>query len=421
VQKTGGARPPNAAAQARFVSLANQFQAAYASSDFLSGARLAEETLGIVLGHMQILSDYALCLMRIKDYDSAYVIYMRIRRAPANLRKQAGSTWLDGLVELCGWMGRNDEMRAYGLESLNRADAKFGGGASAAIPDTPPPVFDASKPGENVIAYSLFGANPRYCGPAVMNAVVARELFEGWTCRFYLDASVPDHVQRRLAEAGAQVIRMDGGEGPSIHPLMWRFLVIDDPQVKRFLLRDADALLSEREYAAVRAWFESPSYFHHIRDYFTHTELILAGLWGGCTGVLANMVPEMQAFAEKNEKSGRFIDQHFLRENVWPTLRRSVLCHDELFGFHDAQPFPAHAPNRWKTDEFHVGSNTSYQAIGNQMDLPDGSPLRVRFTTPQDAALFDYAALVRDRGWRLDMPFFIIQRIAAGEIAVHLG
>ena len=33
---------------------------------------------------------------------------------------------------------------------------------------------------------------------------------------------------------------------------------------------------------------ESPYYFHLIRDYFTHTELILAGLWGGCTGVLNN-------------------------------------------------------------------------------------------------------------------------------------
>jgi tetratricopeptide (TPR) repeat protein len=420
-QRPGGARLPTAALQARFATLANKFQAAYAMSDFQSAAKLAEEALKIAPGHMQILSDYALCLMRIKAYGPAYDCYMRIRHAPANLRRQASSTWLDGLTELCGHMGKTDEMRTYGLESLNRSDAIYGAGPSEAIPENAPPVFDASRPTENFIAYSLFGANPRYCEPAVENAVVTREVFKGWTCRVYLDASVPEHVPRRLTEAGAQVIRMDGEKDRAVHPLMWRFLVVDDPSVKRFLIRDADALLSEREYAAVQAWVDSPRYFHLIRDYPSHTELILAGLWGGCTGIIKNIVPSMQAFETKNRESGRFIDQHFLRENVWPTLRKSVLCHDDLFGFHHAQPFPAHGPNRWKTDSFHVGSNTSYQAIGNRIDLPEGSPITVRFSTPEGAPLFDYSTQVHDRGWQLDMPFFIVQKITAGDIVIRLG
>jgi hypothetical protein len=324
---------------------------------------------------------------------------------------------------VCGWLGKTDELRLYGLESLTLADAKYGAGPSEAIPALAPPPFDASNPSENVIAYSLFGASPRYCEPAVMNAVVAQELFKGWTCRVYLDDSVPEHVQRRLTQAGADIVRMDGNASDnsrSVHPLMWRFLVVDDPSVKRFLLRDADALLSEREHAAVQAWVDSPFYFHHIRDYFTHTELILAGLWGGCTGVVRNVVQSMQDFARKNESSGRFIDQHFLREHVWPTLRKSVLCHDELFGFHDGQPFPAHAPNRWKTDAFHVGSNTSYQAIGNAVALPEGTPLRVTFSLPDGGAPFAYQTVVRDQGWRLELPFFVIQKIAAGELVVKV-
>jgi hypothetical protein len=423
VQKSGGAKPSSAAAQARFASIANQFQAAYANGDFKSGVRFAEEALRMFPGHMHILSDYALCLMRTQAYDKAYDVYMRIRRSPANLRKQATRTWLDGLAEVCGWLGKTDELRLYGLESLTLADAKYGAGPSEAIPALAPPPFDASNPSENVIAYSLFGASPRYCEPAVMNAVVAQELFKGWTCRVYLDDSVPEHVQRRLTQAGADIVRMDGNASDnsrSVHPLMWRFLVVDDPSVKRFLLRDADALLSEREHAAVQAWVDSPFYFHHIRDYFTHTELILAGLWGGCTGVVRNVVQSMQDFARKNESSGRFIDQHFLREHVWPTLRKSVLCHDELFGFHDGQPFPAHAPNRWKTDAFHVGSNTSYQAIGNAVALPEGTPLRVTFSLPDGGAPFAYQAVVRDQGWRLELPFFVIQKIAAGELVVKV-
>jgi hypothetical protein len=60
---------------------------------------------------MSILPDYALCLMRIKAYDHAYEIYMSIHNAPASQRKLASATWLDGLVEVCGWLGKTDEMR----------------------------------------------------------------------------------------------------------------------------------------------------------------------------------------------------------------------------------------------------------------------------------------------------------------------
>ncbi|HSV58206.1 MAG TPA: hypothetical protein VLJ19_04840 [Variovorax sp.] len=126
---------------------------------------------------------------------------------------------------------------------------------------------------------------------------------------------------------------------------MWRFLVADDPEVTRFLIRAADSLLSEREQMAVQAWTESLYWFHHLRDYFTHTELILAGLWGGCRGVLPPLKPLMVHWLARQRDLTRFADQIFLREEVWPLLRQSVLNHDEIFGFHDARPFPAHPPD----------------------------------------------------------------------------
>ncbi|MFK4440559.1 tetratricopeptide (TPR) repeat protein [Caballeronia udeis] len=277
-KQSGGMRQPPAAVQARFAGIAKQFQAAYAAGDYQSGAKFAEEALRITPDNMVILSDYGSCLVRNKAYDQAYKVYMGIHNAPASKRKLASATWLDGLVEVCGWLGKTEEMREYGLRSLRASDAKYGANPSVPIPDHATPAFNPSNPAENVIAYSLFGSNPRYCEPAVMNAEMTRDVFKGWTCRVYLDATVPDHVQRRLKEAGAEVVFMDSDSG--VHPLMWRFLVVDDSSVKRFLLRDADALLSEREYAAVQEWVESPYYFHVIRHYFTHTELILAGLLG---------------------------------------------------------------------------------------------------------------------------------------------
>jgi hypothetical protein len=101
-------------------------------------------------------------------------------------------------------------------------------------------------------------------------------------------------------------------------------------------------------------------------------------------------------------------------------LRQSVLCHDELFGFHGAQPFPSHAPVRWKTDQFHVGSNASHRAIGGASELPDGASLRLLFSDPQGNMLFDYASTVRDKSWRLDMPFFLIDELQEGRLRVHV-
>ena len=420
--KARSARVPDAAGAARFAAAATHFNAALARNDFRAGAQFAEEALRIVPGHLKVLSDYALCLMRIGAHEDAYRIYTNIFALPPAKQREASPTWFHGLVELCGLMGKHDEARRHGLRALKEADAIHRSSANKLDPPMTPPTFDATKPEENVIAFSLFGANPRYCEPAIMNAQVARELFKGWTCRVYLDDTVPEHVHRRLREVGAQLVEMEASGPRAIHPLMWRFLVIDDPSVKRFLLRDADSLLSEREAAAVQAWIDSPFLFHHMRDYHSHTELILAGLWGGCTGVLPNMERAMQTYSrEKAKASGRFIDQHFLRENVWPTLRLSVLSHDERFGFHGARPFPAHPPIRWKTDAFHVGSNASHRAIGGPSDAPDGTTLRILFSDAQGNVLFDYAATVHGKQWILDMPFFLIDAMQEGRVQVRVA
>ena len=49
-----------------------------------------------------------------------------------------------------------------------------------------------------------------------------------------------------------------------------------------------------------------------MRDYYSHTELILAGMWGGCTGVFH----QVEALISDYIHSGRYLntrvmDQHF--------------------------------------------------------------------------------------------------------------
>ncbi|TDA47890.1 tetratricopeptide repeat protein [Burkholderia pyrrocinia] len=419
--------PRRGAAQARRVTttsrqleaLAAKFRAAIAAQHFEQAGSLAEVALKLAPGHPSVMADYALCLMRTKRYDAAYAIYQRIHAMPATQQRQAGDTWLDGFAEVCGWLGLRDELRELGHQSLAAADERFRGHLRWPI-DRPPPAFDARAAERNVIAYSLYGANPRYCEPAVMNARIVDELFPGWTCRVYLDDTVPLHVIERLRQAGAQVVQVDERTRREIPATMWRFLVMDDPSVVRYLVRDADALLSEREVPTVAQWLESGRWFHHMRDYFTHTELLLAGMWGGCNGVFPALYPLMRDFAASHQRSARFTDQHFLREVLWATVRESILNHDELFGFHGAQPFPAHPPIRWRTSEFHVGSNVSFRRIGGQGMFPDGEVQTIVLDEDGEPSR-EYQARIQNEHWSMDFPFYLIDALGAGTLRVSLA
>jgi hypothetical protein len=52
--------------------------------------------------------------------------------------------------------------------------------------------------------------------------------------------------------------------------LFQRFLVMNDPTVGRFLVRDCDARLSVAEAELVRQWIDSDQPFHVVRDHALH-------------------------------------------------------------------------------------------------------------------------------------------------------
>ncbi|WP_073521743.1 hypothetical protein [Pseudomonas fluorescens] len=422
-RKFGGLRTrpiknqPSQAAQ--FEQLAQTFRTAMAHRDYGAACIAAQGALKIVPQHMGVMSDYALCLMRQQQYSKAHKVYLRIYDAPPHLQAQAGQTWLDGLAEVCGWLGLREDALRYGKLSLERSSARHSQGPLHSLPVSPP-AFQRSQPQRNIIAFTLFGDSPRYCESAIANVLVAQELFPDWRCRIYLDDTVPSSVHQRLQDAGAQIIDMSGAARDGVHPLMWRFLVVDDPEVDRYLIRDADSLLSEREKAAVEQWVASDYWFHHIRDYFTHTELILAGLWGGCRGGLMELKPLMQNWLTQQADVTRFADQIFLRESVWPTLRQSVLSHDDWFDFHGAVPFPSHPPIRWRTESFHVGSNASFQAIRGSSDKADGERQGWRVVDAEGVEKCSYSASVQDGQWSADLPFFIVEPISSARWRVEL-
>lgn len=398
--------------------LAAAFRAALAKENFQLGRDTARQALKIAPNHPALLADYALCLMRTKDYRQAYKTYLQLLNTLGEDKMPA--TALDGLTEACGWLKREDLVRRYGNLSLHVADSKYSQLPAYTLPAAPPPTFDGSNPARNLIVFSLFGARPRYCESALKNVEVARELFPQWRCRFYVDDSVPQAILARLADAGAQVMKVDEATRHAIPATMWRFLVMGDPEVSRFQVRDADSLLSERDRAAVEAWLESGFWYHHMRDYFSHTELLLAGMWAGCYNPNLPDIRELIAdYLEKEEAHQRFADQYFLRRSLWPTIRQSLLSHDDLFGFLEAQPFPPHEPVRWQTTAFHVGCNASYQGIKVQSKLNDGELQPWGLFDAEQRLLCRYESPVTRGHWMEWMPFFLGGAITDGSLTVR--
>lgn len=203
-----------------------------------------------------------------------------------------------------------------------------------------------------IIAFTLFGSGRKYLRGALHNMLAAREVFPGWTCRFYIDPSVDPDLLAVLADEGAELMMDDSGNDDVRHCLTRRFLVSDDPEVGYFLVRDADSAVSPREAAAVAEWIDSGLPFHAMRDWYTHTDPLLAGMWGGVAGVFPDMTGTIGRFMGRAPLSTNW-DQYFLREEIWPAIRDNCCVHDRLFNSHSARRWPTPTP----VDPEHVGQN----------------------------------------------------------------
>ena len=197
-----------------------------------------------------------------------------------------------------------------------------------------PPVATVKEPGDsngaNVIVFSLWGADPIHNYGAMINTALAKTVYPGWICRFYVDSTVPAATLKFLATSGAEVIDASIGL-PAVPGYFRRFLPLNDPAVSRFLVRDCDARLSAAEASLVDEWIASNCLFHIVRDHVLHNDLILAGLWGAranCGIDIADVISRYLKLRPGN-KYGQ--DQVMLAEMIWPLIRSRCLVHDKYY------------------------------------------------------------------------------------------
>lgn len=319
---------------------------------------------------------------------------------PDNLHTLDALSHASGMLE--DWAG----VQRYGHAALALRDRPFaqnviGADGSAGFEPAEPPPFVAGG-GRNAVCFSLFGGDSKYCESAILNAQEVWRIYPGWHCRFFVDDSVPADVKRRLLNAGACLIEVDA-EIRHWPGTMWRFAACDDPALDRILFRDADSVISEREAGAVGEWLQSGEPFHIMRDAGAHTELILAGLWACSRGSLPPVRALVAEYLSKDAPSGRFTDQRFLTQSVWPLARNRVLQHDSLFGFRNPRPFPE-GPHR---TDFHTGFNESSARLHIRVEFPQGTRVRWRIIDhagPQPVEVCSYPAVVDRGGFDFNIP-----------------
>ena len=321
--------------------------------DYATGEKVLSDLLQQYPADLEILENRAVMRIRSNKFATAVTDFQQVvAQNPA-----AVNAW-DGLANAFYQLNRGGEAQQAGQESLLRKDlsaeaAYLYEGSTVNWPDVSPQVWDGQNKGIDVIAFSLWGSSPRYLRGAIRNLQEAAVVYPGWVCRFYVDDSVPMEFVNLAIELGAQVIPQPTNQTVR-QKLSWRFLAANDPTVRRFLVRDADAVVSSREAKAVAEWLESDRWFHVMRDYWTHTDLMLAGMWGGRSGLLPELAPLVISY-DSGKLETLNIDQWFLRDRVWPMIRGVTLIHDRCFRVLESRIWPeADPPGDW-----HVGQDES--------------------------------------------------------------
>ncbi len=194
---------------------------------------------------------------------------------------------------------------------------------------------------KKVLSFSLWGNNLMYCAGAILNALIAKQIYPNYECWYYIhQESVPEEIIQRLSELDNTKIIIKNGDINKCKPMMWRFEAIDDPEVEIMLSRDTDTRILLREKMAVDEWLKTDKKFHIMRDHPHHCAVIQAGMFGTkkleaipCWTELINNYSPKQNY--------KCSDQDFLQDIIYPIIVNSSVKHCSFNKYEmDAIDFP---------------------------------------------------------------------------------
>lgn len=177
-----------------------------------------------------------------------------------------------------------------------------------------------------IISISVWGNAPSYSIGAIKNAEIAQKLFPDWTCRIFIDNTVPSsYIERMVELPNVELAQVDNN---SIFGAFWRFYSMFQNDNDIVISRDSDSRLSEREKRCVDEWLESDKKFSIIRDHYSHYDWpILAGMWGMKGKLDDGILSTMESYAQHHFYTS---DQIFLKDIIWKDAEKDSMIHGFL-------------------------------------------------------------------------------------------
>ncbi|CAL4176491.1 unnamed protein product, partial [Meganyctiphanes norvegica] len=123
-------------------------------------------------------------------------------------------------------------------------------------------------PGQYVVSLSLYGTFPNEYFDGIPHIIEqVRTLYPGWVMRLYHDLNIhEEHHKEWLCHLACTNPHLDLcnirnltglGDISNSKERIWRMVVMGDPLVKYYMVRDSDGPILQREVAAVQQWLDS--------------------------------------------------------------------------------------------------------------------------------------------------------------------
>lgn len=216
-------------------------------------------------------------------------------------------------------------------------------------------------PHQKVVSYSFYGdTKSGYFKGVSINTKSIAKLYPGWTVRLYHNISPknPEGMKdlcslfctySNLDECYVEDLERSFIDLQSKFGMLWRFMVMGDPTVDVFAVRDLDSPVYQREVDAVSDWLATNKTFHIMRDNPAHVTHILGGMWGARN--TNDNLKEMQEMRQKILDGGsswfKSFDQLLLSRIVWPIAKSNMVAHDSFLcqAFEGTKPWPSKRSN----------------------------------------------------------------------------
>jgi len=207
---------------------------------------------------------------------------------------------------------------------------------------------------QRIVSVSVFGDNPRYLEGAKKQYELAKHWYPGWEFRLYIDDA------RRVKLPGANVIEVKEGDGT-----YWRFFpMFEDARV---IVRDADSRITAREAMAVYEWVASGKKFNLMYDHQSHTNPVIAGMFGVVGPLPATLALSMGRAMYRPFVYGN--EEKWLASEFYPLVGDDVVVHNHTGWFGESRknmsnpyefvnngydendwPLYEHEPKEWRRD-----------------------------------------------------------------------